>query len=90
VRVDGSGWEGGKPVNISEEGWPCQRLRLGVGALLFVLFEITIGRSLPPVLTMMILALGVGSMISAHVAIHGWKQKAKLRILEDAMAHRRG
>jgi hypothetical protein len=77
-------------VNVSEEGWPCQRLRLGVGALLFVLFEITIGHSLPPVLTGMIFALGLGSMISAHLAIFDWRDKAKLRILQEAMAHRRG
>ena len=50
---------------ITDEGWPCQRLRLAFGSLFFFLFEITIGKQLPGVMSAMIFGLGVGSFASA-------------------------
>ncbi|MCK6545110.1 hypothetical protein L6R52_04525 [Myxococcota bacterium] len=61
-----------------ERGWPCQRLRLGFGLVLFFVFEVTIGRKLPNVLPLLALGLGVGSLVSALFAIRHWLLTMKL------------
>ena len=70
---------------ISEAGWPCQRLRLAVGLLGFVLFEITLGRKLPAPLTLLIFACGVAALVSAWGAIQRWKLSAQIALIMDAI-----
>lgn len=71
-----------------EEGWPCQRLRLGFGLLLFFFFEVTIGRKLPPAFAGVMLGLGVASLVSAASAIATWRQSAQLASILQALEQR--
>lgn len=75
--------------STSEEyGWPCQRLRLGIGALLFTLFEVTIGRQLPGILVAMILGLGVGCLVSAMAALQDVRLRMQLEVIREALEGR--
>ena len=69
----------------SEVHWPCQRLRIGFGAVLFFLFETLIGQQLPESLRFMILGLGVACLISAYQAIRTWRLLASLEVLKLAI-----
>lgn len=61
-----------------EHGWPCQRLRLGLGLVLFFVFEVTIGQKLPNPLPLLALSLGAASLVSALFAIRTWLVTMKL------------
>lgn len=61
-----------------ERGWPCQRLRLGFGLVLFFLFEVTIGRKLPNVLPLLALGVGAACLVSGAFAVRSWLLTMKL------------
>lgn len=75
---------------MDEKGWPCQRLRLGIGALIFFAFEVFIGKQLPVPMTMMIPAIGVASLVSARGALQAWKLQYQIRLIEEAFNQARG
>lgn len=70
---------------IPEEGWPCQRLRMGWSLVLFFFFETLIGKSLPEIMPVLALGLGVACLVSAMKAIREWKLNAQIAILMDAL-----
>lgn len=75
---------------MDEKGWPCQRLRLGIGALIFFAFEVLIGKQLPVPMTMMIPAVGVASLMSARSALMTYKLQYQIALIEDAFRQARG
>ena len=68
-----------------EDGWPCQRLRLAFGLILFFFFELFIGRQLPFALAVIALGIGVASFVSAMRAINEWKLTARLTAVMQAL-----
>lgn len=70
---------------ISDEGWPCQRLRLANGLLLFFAFEVLIGKQLPTPMAYMLLGLGLASLVSAIIAIRSWKLDAQINLIKQAL-----
>ncbi len=70
-----------------EAGWPCQRLRLGYGLVMFFMFEVTYGRQLPTVMPIVMLAAGVMLLASAYQSIRTWKLQTKIAILAEALDH---
>jgi hypothetical protein len=77
-------WEEGM-----EQGWPCQRLRLGYGLVLFFVFEVTWGRQLPEALPFLLLGLGIALLISAYQSIRTWTLKSKIRLIQLAIEESR-
>ncbi len=75
---------------MDERGWPCQRLRVGIGALVFFAFEVLVGRKLPVPMTMMIPAIGVASLMSARSALQAWKLQYQIELIEEAFRQARG
>ena len=75
---------------MDEKGWPCQRLRLGIGALPVFAFEVFIGKQLPIPMTMMIPAVGVASLMSARSALQAWKLQYQIELIEEAFRQARG
>lgn len=75
---------------MDERGWPCQRLRLGIGALIFFAFEVLIGRKLPVPMTMLIPAIGVASLVSARGALMSYKLQYQIALIEEAFREARG
>jgi hypothetical protein len=75
-------------VDDREAGWPCQRFRLGIGAVLFFLFEVTIPRQLPMWLAYAILFVGVACLVSAFHATRGYKRKLQVDLIREALASR--
>jgi len=73
---------------ITENGWPCQRLRMGWSLVLFYFFETLIGKQLPLVMPLIGLAIGLGLLLWAGVAIREWKLQAQLAIIQDALDRR--
>lgn len=73
-----------------ESGWPCQRLRLGYGLLLFCLFEVTYGQQLPQALPFLMLGLGMTLLVSAFQSIRTWKLKTKIALIQEALEHMSG
>jgi hypothetical protein len=73
---------------MDDAGWPCQRVRLAIGCLLFFLFEVTIGQKLPPPITLLILGLGLVSGWSAFDAIKSYKQRLQLDVIRRAFNDR--
>ena len=71
--------------SISEEGWPCQRLRIGFALILFYFFETLIGKQLGPVIAIVALGLGMACLASAMQAIKKWKQNAQAALIFDAL-----
>jgi hypothetical protein len=72
------------------EAWPCQRLRMGWGLVLFFLFEVTLGRRLPEVLPYLALGLGLALLGSALYAIRVWRLKAQIALIMEALDHSAG
>lgn len=70
---------------LESAGWPCQRLRLGFGSVLFFFFETLIGKALPIVLPFIILGVGVGALLSAFQAIRTWRFEARLALVRAAI-----
>ena len=64
--------------------WPCQRLRLAIGAILFFVFETLIGQQLPRSLAYMILGLGVASAVSAYYAVRTVRLHAQVAAIRSA------
>lgn len=81
----------GEMMNIiPEEGWPCQRLRIGYGLILFFFFETFIGQTLGPVMPILMLGGGIACLASAVQAIRDWQQSSKIAVLVRALdEHRR-
>ncbi|MFO0725095.1 MAG: hypothetical protein U1E65_15045 [Myxococcota bacterium] len=71
------------------EGWPCQRLRFAIGAILFFTFEITIGRQLPRSMMYVLLGMGIASMVSAIEAMRIYRHDLQLELVRRAMNPRR-
>lgn len=67
-----------------EKDWPCQRLRLGYGLVLFFVFEVALGRQLPLPLAFMALGLGSALLVSAYQQIRVWRLRSKVRLLQAA------
>ncbi len=72
----------------AEDYWPCQRLRLAFGCLLFFLFEMSLGKKLPPILTWMIFSVGVGSFMSALLALRTYKLRYQIELIQKALKER--
>jgi hypothetical protein len=70
---------------ITEEGWPCQRLRIAFSLILFFFFELFIGRRLPDLAPYISLALGIALLVSAMGAIRHWKLNMQLLLIQDAI-----
>lgn len=66
---------------VSEEGWPCQRLRIGFSLILFFFFETLIGKQLPYVMALLALGLGIACLASAVSAIQRWKFQQQLAVV---------
>ena len=81
-HIENRAWE------RAEEGWPCQRLRVGWSLVLFFLFETTIGQKLPEAMPYLALGLGLASLLSAMYAIRTWKLKAQIALIQDALEQR--
>ena len=71
-----------------EEGWPCQRLRIGWSLVLFFMFEVFVGKQLPEVMPLIALGLGAGCLASAIMAIREWKMKSQIKLIVDALERR--
>lgn len=67
---------------ISEEGWPCQRLRMAFSLILFFVFERYIGQRLPAAMPFIALGTGFACLVSAMHAIQSWKAAAHLSVLK--------
>jgi hypothetical protein len=82
---------GGKDVKdlITEEGWPCQRLRLAFSLILFCFFELFIGRKLPYPMPYISLGLGVALLVNAMAAIQKWKLATQIALIQDAIERAR-
>jgi len=70
-----------------ESGWPCQRLRLGYGLLLFFAFEVTYGQQLPQALPFLMLGLGLALLVSAFQSIRTWKLQTRIALIREAIEH---
>ncbi len=68
-----------------EEGWPVQRLRMGWALVLFFVFEILIGRSLPQIMPILALAIGVVCLASAMMTIRERRLDARIAERVDAL-----
>lgn len=68
--------------------WPCQRIRLAFGALLFFIFEVTIGKQLPMLMTYLILGLGMTCAVSAFFALRSFKLQYQLDRIKSAFQER--
>lgn len=71
---------------IPDEGWPCQRLRLGYGLVLFFAFEVLVGQQLPFLLAGALLGLGITLLASAMVDIRKWRLRAEVAIMKATLA----
>lgn len=72
-----------------EDGWPCQRIRLAVGALAFFAIEKTLGPTLPAVMLYLVLGLALACAASAVLAVRAWRLEAQLFVLQEALATHR-
>ena len=72
-------------VQSIEEGWPCQRLRLAFGLILFFFFETLIGKKLPEFMPMLCLGIGIASFVSAMNQIRTWQMKARIFLIQEAI-----
>jgi len=72
-----------------EKGWPCQRLRMGYGLVMFFVFEVTWGRQLPEALPFVLLGLGLALLASAYESIRSWQLHAKIRLIQEAVEEAR-
>jgi hypothetical protein len=72
-------------VLISEEGWPCQRLRIAFSLILFYFFETLIGKQLGQVMAILALGLGIACLASAMQAIKKWSLESKIALIQDAI-----
>src|SRR5687767_4264925 len=81
ARVSGMG-----ELRPLEEGWPCQRLRVAFGLILFFFFEILLGKKLPEVMPILCLGFGIACLASAISAIRSWKMNAQLSLIQDALS----
>lgn len=79
----------GEHLTIREDGWPCQRVRLAIGVLLFFVFEVTIAQQLPTIIMLPILGIGVGCAISAFYAIRSFKIEAEVDMIMDSIKRSR-
>jgi hypothetical protein len=70
----------------SEYGWPCQRLRLGIGLLLFTIFELSVAKQLPVMFVALLFAMGVASLISAALTLQDVKLRMQFGAVADAIA----
>jgi hypothetical protein len=70
---------------ITEEGWPCQRLRIAFSLILFFFFEIFIGKKLPEVMPYLSLGIGISLLVSAMDAIRKWKVAMRIALIRDAL-----
>ena len=61
-----------------EDEWPVQRLRLAVGGILFFMFEMLIGRQLPPQIAYMALGLGCAAAVSSAYTVRELADRARL------------
>jgi hypothetical protein len=73
---------------ISEEGWPCQRLRMAFSLILFFFFERLIGKQLPEVMPFIALGLGIACLASAMTAIQRWRLHAQLAVVKASIDQR--
>ncbi|HJL43160.1 MAG TPA: hypothetical protein RMG48_17775 [Myxococcales bacterium LLY-WYZ-16_1] len=69
-----------------QRDWPCQRLRIGYGLVLFFVFEVSLGRQLPVELAFAALGLGGACLVSAFQQIRVWRFRAKVRLIEAAFS----
>ena len=74
-----------RPLGVAE-GWPCQRLRVGYGLVLFALIELLLLGKLPTVLPFMMLGLGSACLISAWSAVRAWRLETQLAMIKDALS----
>ena len=70
---------------ISEEGWPCYRLRAAFSLILFYFFETLVGKQLGTGVALLALGLGLACLVSAFQAIQKWKLKTQLTLVMDAI-----
>ena len=70
---------------VTEEGWPCQRLRIAFSLILFYFFETLIGKQLGPVIAIVALGIGLASLASAMQAIKKWKLESRLALIQQAI-----
>lgn len=73
---------------VPEQGWPCQRLRMGWSLVLFCIFELILGKQLPVAIPYMALGLGLACLVSAMYAIRMWRIEAKLLSVRGALDRR--
>jgi hypothetical protein len=73
---------------ISEEGWPCQRLRLAFSLILFCIFELLIGQKLPKAMPYISLGVGIALFVNAMAAVQKWKLAAQIALIQDAIEQR--
>lgn len=73
-----------------DQGWPCQRLRLGWALVIFFFFEVLVGKQLPEVMPFMMLGIGLSLLVSAMMAIREWKLEAQLAMIQEAIDRRYG
>lgn len=83
-------FESTDPRGIDGEfGWPAQRIRLGLGLLLFVLFELSIARQLPASLVLFALAIGVASLFSAALELKDVRLRMQIHAISSALTEPR-
>lgn len=68
--------------------WPTQRLRVGIGGLIFFVIEVLWLGALPLAVTFGILGLALASLWSAQGSIDRLSFEARLEALKDAMTKR--
>lgn len=69
-----------------EERWPCWRLRIAFASILFFLFEVTIGKQLPPSIVGIILGVGTACAVSSFFAIREAKLSAQVDSIRRAIS----
>ena len=73
---------------ITEDGWPCQRLRIAFSLILFFFFETLIGKQLPQIMPFIMLGLGIACLASAMSAIQKWRLESQLALVQAAIDQR--
>jgi len=73
-------------IESDEYGWPCQRLRLGIGLLLFTIFELSVAKQLPVLFVGLLFAMGVASLISAALSLQDVKLRMQFGAVAEAIA----